>query len=313
MLSKNNIPVKTIKGVDIKPLKVEDLELVTSLYNEDFKATYTLKEIQDAYDNPTNIYIGAYVKEELVGFMRVKSDFKEKYKQDKDLYNLIDKKYCTFLSDLISISKGTGTLLISYLIEECGKFDTDLFTTPFNKDLITYYEKFGFKFIKLNRRKLMKYSKDNFTLLTVFGEMHFHNDDVKRIREEVVRIRPDIIISELSDDDKYYRKLLPNITIVPLEKNLDKKIYVNYKNDLVKQFEIREINMINNINKVIEFNPKKHIVIIVGDTHLRTIVTDELGETHLSNYLDNIIDKNYLKEDKDIIVNIVRSKYKEII
>ena len=49
----------------------------------------------------------------------------------------------------------------------------------------------------------------------------------------------------------------------------------------------------------------KSISIQVGDTHLRTITTKELGEPIFRKYLDGL--KN------DIIsVNIIRSKYKEI-
>lgn len=312
MLTNKNIIEQKYDNLSIRLLDKKDLELITKLYNENFHSLYTLSEVTKAYENENNIFVGAYTKYELVGFMRIRSNTKEYFKEDKDLFKLIDKKYCTFLSDLISISKGVGSTLIKYLIEECSKFDTDLFTTPFTKDLIKYYERFRFKFISLDRRKLMKYDSDNFTLLTVFGEAHFHKDDVGRIQKETIRIKPDVIISELDDDDLIYKKSLHNIKILRLENNLDSNIFENYKNDLVKQFEIRETNMINNIKLALKDNPNKHIVIVVGDTHLRTLSVKELGTPILRNYLDSLIQQNYLKDNKDIVVNIVRSKYPEI-
>ena len=143
---------------------------------------------------------------------------------------------------------------------------------------------------------LLEAIQNNTKTITVYGESHFHRDEVDSIRQKVIKSKPDTLILELKEDIPYYKKLLPDTRIFHLEKDLDQNIYKQYKGDYKKQFEIREALMLKNIKTFTNQN-SKNIVIVVGDTHLRTIQTPELSKT-----------SPFYKYN----FNIVRSKYKEI-
>ena len=96
----------------------------------------------------------------------------------------------------------------------------------------------------------------------VYGEAHFHRDEVDRIRNDIIKLKPDIIIHELPEDYKFYKIHLPSTRFYQLDKM-----------------------------------PPKVVVIVVGDTHLRTIQTPELGKA-----------SPFYKYN----FNIIRSKYPEI-
>ena len=135
----------------------------------------------------------------------------------------------------------------------------------------------------------------------VYGEAHFHRDEVDRIRNDIIKLKPDIIIHELPEDHKFYKIHLPSTRFYQLERGLDQNIYKYFKGDYKKQFEIREKNMLRNIDFVLSDGlvkmPPKVVAIVVGDTHLRTIDTPELGPK------SPFYNRDY---------TIIRSKYKEI-
>ena len=142
--------------------------------------------------------------------------------------------------------------------------------------------------------------------IDVFGESHFHKDEVSRIQLEVIKLKPDIILLENYEDDLgLYIIALPKVKILNLEEN----VIFKEKDSLNIQFRDREFNMLNNINAQlpkVHFWAKLKICIVVGDTHLRTIETKELGKPILSEGLITI------GCNIDTILTIHRSKYKEI-
>lgn len=137
--------------------------------------------------------------------------------------------------------------------------------------------------------------------VTVYGESHFNPDEVHSIRAQIIKNKPDIIVHEIPEDAEFYKQHLPNTKFFHLERGLDKNIYKYFPDNLTEQFKHREANMIRNIefagfNGLNNSGPK-NINVVVGDTHLRTIDTPELGKKspfHGRGY------------------NIVRSNYKEI-
>lgn len=137
--------------------------------------------------------------------------------------------------------------------------------------------------------------------ITVYGEHHFKPDEVHSIRAQIIQNKPDIIIHEIPEDYEHFKKHLPNTRFYHLERGLDKNIYKYFPNNLAEQFKHRETNMIRNIDYAgfsgLNDTGPKNINVVVGDTHLRTIDTPELGKKspfHGRGF------------------NIVRSKYKEI-
>lgn len=124
-------------------------------------------------------------------------------------------------------------------------------------------------------------------IVKIYGEMHNHFDDVKRIRDMVVEQEPDVVLHELYDDDReYYAEY--GIKVVPLE-----PVY-NSGN-----FYIRELTMLIEIYKsMIEY---KNIAVVIGDTHIRSQSVDDLKESPIRNYLEPYP-----------FVEFIRSPYKEL-
>ena len=132
--------------------------------------------------------------------------------------------------------------------------------------------------------------------IKVYGEMHFFIEEVDEIRSKIVDDEPTIILLENMEDSEYYKK------------NTKAKVYrlePEYKvksETLLKQFLNRERAMIATIKAVIKESSDNDIICIqVGDTHLRTIYTKELGLATLNHYLVTIND-----------IEIIRSKNGEI-
>ena len=139
--------------------------------------------------------------------------------------------------------------------------------------------------------------------INVYGEMHFTENEVEDIRNKIIKDKPDLILLENYEDDKDFYKDKTKSIIKKLE-----KVYTKKNESLLKQFMDREIVMKETVQKYINQILKeedKVISIQVGDTHLRTIDTKELGKPIFRNYLDS------LKSD-NITINIIRSKHKEI-
>lgn len=137
--------------------------------------------------------------------------------------------------------------------------------------------------------------------ITVYGENHFNPDEVHSIRAQIIKNNPDIIVHEIPEDAAFYKQHLPNTKFYQLERGLDQKIYKYFPNDLASQFKHREDNMLRNIDYagfsgLVDTGPKT-INVVVGDTHLRTIDTPELGKK------SPFHNRGY---------KIIRSKYKEI-
>lgn len=133
-------------------------------------------------------------------------------------------------------------------------------------------------------------------IIKVYGEMHFFIGEVDEIRSKIVDDKPTIILLENMEDKEYYSK------------NTDAKVYrlePEYKakgETLLKQFLTRERAMISTIKAIIKKSDDNDVICIqVGDTHLRTIYTKELGLATLNQYLVTIDG-----------IEINRSKHREI-
>lgn len=132
--------------------------------------------------------------------------------------------------------------------------------------------------------------------LIAYGESHFNPDEVEAIRDMVSNeyTKNTIILHELSRmDRKYYEK--KGMKIEPLEKR------VKSKNDMKLDFLVRESDMISRIDDALEKYDR--VIVVVGDTHLRSIKTKELGDPHLHEYLMSL---------KNVNVSIHRSPNGEI-
>ncbi len=130
--------------------------------------------------------------------------------------------------------------------------------------------------------------------VVIFGENHFKFDEVSRIRQAIVDFNPSVIAHELYwEEESYFKRHLPDVKVLPLEKEVGK--FDNMK----AQFKSRERSMINHLKRY--FRKYNRVAVVIGDTHLRTIETEELGR------------KSPIMEwAKRVGATVVRSKYREI-
>lgn len=141
--------------------------------------------------------------------------------------------------------------------------------------------------------------------LFLFGEIHNVSDSVFYIINKVKELKKklrgkSLILHEIyEDDDKdIYRDV--GYDVQPLESD------VKYdKMSMVKLFLFRELDMINHIEEGLRHYD--NVVVVVGDTHLRTTTTKELGVPTLRNWISKL-------PKSTINVTIVRGdeKYREI-
>ena len=136
--------------------------------------------------------------------------------------------------------------------------------------------------------------------IVIVGERHGHPDDMNLVFKIIERMKPDIVLVEalgdyvinskvkakelyrLSEESHYYHGL----TKLWLKYIISNKQNVIYKGielitdqdyskiSLKEQFMLREDHWMGIIDKEIL---TKRVLVIVGDTHLRTIETKELG------------------------------------
>lgn len=197
--------------------------------------------------------------------------------------------------DMIELITGTQQAINQGKEEWYGSYND-----PNNPNLLTESTGPSQEWKDQNAKKIISpiISRHN---ITVYGEHHFKPDEVHSIRAQIIQNKPDIIVHEIPEDYEHYKKHLPNTRFYHLERGLDKNIYKYFPDNLAEQFKHRETNMIRNIDYagfsgLIDTGPK-NINVVVGDTHLRTIDTPELGKKspfHGRGF------------------NIIRSKYKEI-
>ncbi len=133
-------------------------------------------------------------------------------------------------------------------------------------------------------------------MLYIFGEDHFDPSNIERIHSKIKQLKPDYILHELlySDTcetkkdiqnrlnhckvdgvcdprlnkDIYQLGLELNAKLIGIDTDIDKS------DSLKAQFEKREDHMVNMIDRYID---RGVIVVVVGDTHLRSHRTGELG------------------------------------
>jgi hypothetical protein len=156
----------------------------------------------------------------------------------------------------------------------------------------------------------------------IFGESHYNKKSKNLINDKIKQLKPDFLLHELLYEDraitkKEIKNRLDNSGINKIcDPRLNKDIYeLGYKYDipligidlgnlqddlsLKEKFKIREKNMVNIIH---EFYNRGLIMVVVGDTHLRTKKTKELGDISL-------IQKEFKNDTK---VEIIRSGEGEI-
>lgn len=146
--------------------------------------------------------------------------------------------------------------------------------------------------------------------IIIFGEDHSPQERT-RIETHIRKLKPDYILSEELGPYKYFtqKEILKGIREkkysnsdrtfkLGLELNIPVigiDVWDNLPTNLIQQFKIREKYMVNTINS---YRNKGLICVIIGDAHLRTIKTKELGNSSPLNRIRNI--KIYRSKNREI-------------
>lgn len=156
--------------------------------------------------------------------------------------------------------------------------------------------------------------------MIIYGEYHYQKESRDFIKNEILKIKPKIIVHELlfdynikKDDiqkhlDNSYiggvcdPTLNQDIFEIALSTNSDligcdlseKELLAIKDLPLSIQFQLREKKMLNTINNVLK--QSKDICIVVGDIHLRSFSCPELGSPSCLAYLKNFV--SYPKYNK---------------
>lgn len=119
----------------------------------------------------------------------------------------------------------------------------------------------------------------------VFGEYHQDQESVYGIIREIIELNKTlrgtrcVLLEVFEDDDKkIYEK--EGFHVFRLEPNIDRVKNVKSK---AKEFLHREFDMINTISYYI--NRYDNVMVVVGDTHLRTTYCKVLGAPYLYEWL----------------------------
>ncbi len=157
--------------------------------------------------------------------------------------------------------------------------------------------------------------------LFIFGESHGNEKECIEIQNQIRKINPDILLLELLYEDEVWNKeealnRIKNCEIGGVcDPRLNLDLYqlaaelnipcigIDLDDDKIEglstkeQFKMREKHMVEMIKG---YMVSGNVVVVLGDTHLRTINTDELGSASL-------IQKEFRNKAK-----IFRSKFYEI-
>lgn len=108
--------------------------------------------------------------------------------------------------------------------------------------------------------------------IVIFGENHTVPEEVEQIRKKVIMFNPDVILHEMYwEDEEFYNRYLPHVKVMPLEDEVEQTDL-----PIKEMFVIRERSMIEHLSDAeAKYN---RIAVVIGDTHLRTISTEELGD-----------------------------------
>jgi hypothetical protein len=170
----------------------------------------------------------------------------------------------------------------------------------------------------LRLKRVSNFKKENFVY--IFGENHSNLIEIASLRDKIRGIKPDFVLLELFYDDEVWSKeeALDRLKNCKNGNKCDPRLNIDWyelayeldipfigidlqTNDIhiKNNFKNREQHMVNMIK---DYMIAGTIVVVVGDTHLRTIETNELGESSL-------IQKEFANNPK---VFINRSKEREI-
>lgn len=233
-----------------------------------------------------------------------------------------DSKGCTVVSNVATDEKERGKGYGKLLMKEVIRVYKSVSLNAVKVSTLMFYLKIGFKvrdFTLLDDLKTeqpegdaygiegkwsMEYSNRFRKTIFLYGENHSNQDEVLKIRNSVkmlVNLKPVILPEIYEEDESFYKREL-KLKTYPLEpKKQAREQAFDMELPMNILFQLREGDMCTSITKALK--ETDYLVVIVGDTHLRTKRVSELGAPLLSMFLSRL---------SNINVVIKRSSLKEI-
>lgn len=136
---------------------------IIEIYTKSFGTGLKEDDIEKWLSNDDNIYLVIDQNENIFGYLRIKY-YNKKFLKNDDIYKMyVNTNDFIFLSDLASIKKGMGKTLLDYLHKNLS-IGQDILLSARNKDLISYYEQFGYNKINsllIKNNLMIRVSDDN--------------------------------------------------------------------------------------------------------------------------------------------------------
>jgi len=148
---------------DYYSLKEYEIKDIITIYEKQFKRKLTTQDIAKWFKEKNNLTVVVKdfktIKPKIIAFARwfIYNNLEKERKIKNKIYTHISKtNNFIFLSDLASIEKPGGKLLINYILNISKEKSLPVITVPWKDSLITYYQQFGFKSIYPNKKYLPK-------------------------------------------------------------------------------------------------------------------------------------------------------------
>lgn len=123
-------------------LEVKDAPFIQKLLNNNFKASYSDKEVKDSLQE------AEYYSDDKKSFISIKFINRLDTKDPVVINNFNGDKVLV-ITNVVSEVPGKGKELIKFIID---KYKVDIFLTAKNKKLIEYYKNLGFKLLPTSRK-----------------------------------------------------------------------------------------------------------------------------------------------------------------
>ena len=149
-ISNNNLCLKDYYNYENVP--TGELKKIMIIYKKQFKYSLTNRDIKKWFKNK---YILTVVEKDsreieptIIAFARwfiYKNLAFNKQKNNEVYLNMFNLDNFIFLSDLASIEKPGGKILVNHVLNIASEKSLPVITVPRNNSLISYYKQFGFK------------------------------------------------------------------------------------------------------------------------------------------------------------------------
>ena len=140
---------------------IDELKKIMIIYKKQFKYSLTNRDIKKWFKNKDILTVvekdSREIESTIIAFARwfiYKNSTFNKQKNNEVYLNMFNLDNFIFLSDLASIEKPGGKVLVNHILNIASEKSLPIITVPWNDSLISYYKQFGFKPYYPDNKKL---------------------------------------------------------------------------------------------------------------------------------------------------------------